>query len=112
MINREHNLKKGLEEYLELVEKERYFDAHEVLEEEWHPLRKANHPLKNLVKGLINGAIALEHLKRNRKDAQRKASTVYKSFKRHKYLLDKNIEEYELFKIACDKISQIDSLLD
>ncbi len=111
MINRKDSLKEALEEYVELVKLERYFDAHEVLEEAWHPLRKANHPLKNLVKGLINGAIAFEHIKRDRKDSKRKASTVYKSFDRHKNILQEGIEEYELLKKACELIEERKLLL-
>jgi hypothetical protein len=102
-----HTLKEALEEYLILLNKEQYFDAHEVLEEAWHPLRKANHPLKNLLKGLINAAVSFEHLKRNRNDAQRKAATVYRSFERHKHLLVEGIEEYKLFKEACEKVEHL-----
>jgi hypothetical protein len=106
-LNKEYRLKEALEEYLILLNKEQYFDAHEVLEEAWHPLRKANHPLKNLVKGLINAAVSFEHLKRNRSDAQRKAATVYRSFERHKHLLVEGIEEHKLFKEACDKVERL-----
>ena len=106
-MNKKYNLKEALEEYLILLKKEKFFDAHEVLEEAWHPLRKANHPLKNLVKGLINGAVACEHIKRNKTDAKRKANTVYKSFERHKHLLEKEIEQYELFKKACEKVERL-----
>jgi len=107
VLKENHNLEEALKEYLTLLEQEQYFDAHEVLEEAWHPLRKANHPLKNLVKGLINGAVSFEHLKRNRTDAKRKADTVYKSFDKHKHLLIKGIEHYELFKEACEKVEHL-----
>ena len=59
------DLEGALKEYLTLMNKEEYFEAHEALEEAWHPLRKADYPLKNLVKGLINGAVAFEHIKRD-----------------------------------------------
>lgn len=104
MLKENHNLEEALEEYLTLLKQEQYYDAHEALEEAWHPLRKANHPLKNLVKGLINGAVAFEHIKRNRTDAKRKAATVYKSFDKHKHLLIQGIEHYELFRGACEKV--------
>jgi hypothetical protein len=101
------NMEEALSIYLILLEQGQYFDAHEVLEEAWHPLRKSNHPLKNLVKGFINGAIAFEHIKRDQSDAQRKATTVYKSFEKHKHLLVEGIEHYALFKIACDKVEYL-----
>ena len=107
MLVENHDLEGALKNYIELLEKEAYFDAHEVLEEAWHPLRKVNHPLKNLAKGLINGAICFEHLKRNSKDARRKASTVLKSFDRHKYLCVEEIENFDLFKKSCEKIEAL-----
>ena len=107
MLKENHNLEEALEEYLTLLEQEQYYDAHEALEEAWHPLRKANHPLKNLVKGLINAAVSFEHLKRNKTDAKRKATTVYKSFDKHKHLLIEGIEHYKLFKEACEKVERL-----
>ena len=107
MLTENNDLKGALKDFIELLHNKEYFDAHEVLEEAWHPLRKRDHPLKNLAKGLINGAVCFEHLKRNKKDALRKATTVLKSFERHKYLCIEGIEEYELFKISCEKIEDL-----
>ena len=107
MLTKNHDLEGALKDFLELLDKKKYYDAHEVLEEAWHPLRKSNHPLKNLAKGLINGAICFEHLQRNRKDAKRKATTVLKSFERHKHLCVKGIEAYELFKKSCEQIETL-----
>jgi len=101
------DLEGALKEYLQLLDEEKYFEAHEVLEEAWHPLRKADHPLKNLVKGLINGAIAFEHIKRNRNDANKKAKKVMVSFDRYRYLCTQNIEYFEFFEEACQKIEAL-----
>jgi hypothetical protein len=106
-LSNNYSLEEALIIYLTLLDQGQYFHAHEVLEEAWHPLRKADHPLKNLLKGLINGAVSFEHLKRNRADAQRKADLVYKSFERHKHLLVEGIEHYKLFKMACDKVEYL-----
>ena len=65
MLKMNDDLESALKEYLQLLEEEEYFEAHEVLEEAWHPLRLSKHPLSNLLKGLINGAITFEHIKRN-----------------------------------------------
>jgi len=102
-----NDLEYALQNYIMLLQKEDYFDAHEVLEEAWHPLRKANHPLKNLTKGLINAAICFEHIKRNRKESQRKANQVLKSFERHKYLCIEGIESFELFNESCKKVEDL-----
>ena len=107
MSKKNHNLDAILEQYLQELKDEKFFDAHETLEEAWHPLRKNNHPLKNLIKGLINGAICFEHLKRNRQDALRKATSVLKSYERHKSLCVAGIEHYELFNKACKKIEAL-----
>jgi hypothetical protein len=107
MLKENNNLKDALQMYLSLLSQENFFDAHEVLEEAWHPLRKINHPLKNLVKGLINGAICFEHMKRNRGDSKRKAETVLKSYERHKHLCINGIENFGLFEEACFRIESL-----
>jgi hypothetical protein len=107
MIKKNHNLEDALKNYLRLLEKKAYFDAHEALEEAWHPLRKSNHSLKNLAKGLINGAICFEHLKRNREDSKRKALTTLNSYERHKHLCIEEIQHFKLFQKACFKIEQL-----
>jgi hypothetical protein len=110
LLTENHNLEAALKDFLHLLDEEEYFDAHEALEEAWHPLRKKNHPLKNLAKGLINGAICFEHLKRDRSEARRKASSVLKSFERHKHLCVEGIEHYELFNESCKKIEDLKKL--
>ena len=63
MLTMNHDLESALIAYMRLLDEKAYFDAHEVLEEAWHPLRLKKDPLANLVKGLINAAIAFEHIK-------------------------------------------------
>lgn len=101
------DLEGALKEYLQLLEEEAYFEAHEVLEEAWHPLRLGNHSLANLAKGLINGAITFEHIKRNRKKMKNKAQRVIASYERHKHLCTESIEHAALFKQACHKIESL-----
>jgi len=101
------DLEGALKAYLKLLEAEEYFEAHEVLEEAWHPLRLKKHPLANLVKGLINGAITFEHIKRNRANVKDKAQKVIASYERHKHLCVEEIEHYNLFKEACEEIETL-----
>ena len=101
------DLEGALKEYLRLLEEEEYFEAHEVLEEAWHPLRLRDHPLRNLAKGLINGAIAFEHIKRNRDNAKNKAQRVIASYERHKHLCTNEIEFADAFMKACEKIESL-----
>jgi len=107
MLKMNDDLEGALKTYLTLLDEEEYFEAHEVLEEAWHPLRLSNHPLANLVKGLINGAVTFEHIKRNRKNVKDKARRVIASYERYKYLCTDNIEHAELFRQACQKIEAL-----
>jgi len=107
MLKENHDLEGALKCYLLFLKEEEYFKAHEVLEEAWHPLRKANHPLRNLVKGLINGAVAFEHLKRNSENASNKARRVIASFERYKHLYTDQIEYAALFKEAYGHIEAL-----
>jgi len=104
MLTMNEDLEGALKEYLKLLDEEEYFEAHEVLEEAWHPLRLKEHPLANLAKGFINGAIAFEHIKRNSKNAHKKAKRVMESYERHIHLCSDEIEHYVLFETAKHKI--------
>ena len=101
------DLKGALRAYLQCLEEEAYFEAHEVLEEAWHPLRLRKEPLANLVKGLINGAVAFEHLKRARPQSADRARRVLASYERHKGCCSSNIVHAALFTQACEKIEML-----
>ena len=107
MLRINNDLEGALKHYLHLLEKEAYFEAHEVLEEAWHPLRLREDPLGLLVKGLINGAITFEHLKRNKKNAHTKAQRVIVSYHRHRHLLNAQTTHAELFGKAISKIENL-----
>ena len=107
MLPMNEDLEGALREYLVLLDEEAYFEAHEVMEEAWHPLRLKKDPLANLVKGFINGAIAFEHIKRNRANAKDKAQKVIASYERHKHLCVEGIVYYELFQQASQKIEAL-----
>ena len=109
MLTMNEDLEGALQTYLQLLDAEAYFDAHEVMEEAWHPLRLRKDPLANLAKGLINGAIAFEHLKRDREGASVRARRVIASFERHKELCVEGITYYTLFVQACARIEQLKS---
>ncbi|MEA2048721.1 MAG: DUF309 domain-containing protein [Campylobacterota bacterium] len=107
MLKMNDDVEGALREYLKLLDEEEYFEAHEVLEEAWHPLRLKKHPLANLVKGFINGAIAFEHIKRNRNNVQKKAQKVLSSYERYKHLCTEDVEHTALFKQASQKIEAL-----
>ena len=107
MLTMNDDLEGALKNYMKLLDEEEYFEAHEVLEEAWHPLRLKKDPLANLAKGLINGAITFEHIKRNRANVKNKAQRVIASYERHKHLCVETITYYSLFKEACEKIEAL-----
>ena len=107
MLKMNDDLEGALKAYIELLEQEEYYEAHEVMEEAWHPLRLSNHPMKNLAKGLINAAITFEHIKRNKKNVQEKAVKVIASYERYKHLCSDQIEHAVLFKQATQKIEDL-----
>jgi len=98
MIN--EDLEDALKKYIKLLKKEEYFKAHEVLEEGWHPLRLKKDPLANLIKGFINGAIAFEHIKRNKKNMPNKAKKVLASYERYKERVQTTTKHQHLFSEA------------
>ncbi len=107
MLKENEDLRGTLINYLDLMAMQEYFDAHEVLEEAWHPMRKRKDPLQNLVKGLINAAVAFEHLKREKPGAEQRARKVIASFDRHEVLCEQDIREADLFLQACQKAREI-----
>ena len=107
MLKMNHDLEGALKAYLRLLDQEEYFEAHEMLEEAWHHLRLSSHPLSNLVKGLINGAITFEHIKRNRKNVPSKDQKVISSYERYKMMSTPQIKYAELFAQACEKIEAL-----
>ena len=107
MLTMNEDLEGAIKEYLKLLEEEEYFEAHEVMEEAWHPLRLKKHPLANLTKGFINGAIGFEHIKRGRKNAHKKARRVMESYERHIHLCKEDIKFFSLFYEAKLKIEAL-----
>jgi hypothetical protein len=107
MLTMNEDLAGALEAFILLLKEEKYFEAHEVLEEAWHPLRLQKDPLALLLKGMINAAIAFEHLKRNRPNAKEKAKKVMVSYLRHRALFTPSIRETSLFSLAIEQIETL-----
>jgi len=76
---------KLFEEFKALILKEEFYEAHEVLEEYWHTIRKTNHPYKNAYRGFINAAVAMELKKRGRNNYKK----VWATYEKYKSLYQK-----------------------
>ena len=88
-------MREALLELIENIEKADYYAGHEDLETYWHTIRKTDEPLKNLIKGFINGVTAYELVRRNRMDAAHRVWRAHVKWRGR--LMKEGIENYELF---------------
>jgi predicted metal-dependent hydrolase len=78
----ERNYMANFELFKELIIQEKFFEAHEVLEEYWQKIRKSNNPYKNAYRGFINAAVAMELRKRGRNSYKK----VWENYEKYRYL--------------------------
>lgn len=67
--------------YLQCIDEERYYDAHEALEDIWFPRRFENECEIKLLKGFINAAVSFELYKRGRKKQSKKVWANYLKYR-------------------------------
>lgn len=75
------------DKFQSLLDQNRFFDAHEALEEIWFPLRFNPHPEVKLLRSYINAAVSFELIKRGRSHASQKP---WGNFIRHHILLSQS----------------------
>jgi len=97
-------MKKHLELFIDDIENDKFYEAHEDLEHYWHTIRKTDHPLKNLCKGFINGATAYELIKRGN---DKGARTLWKTHQKYLPIMEEGIENYELFYKANEILQEL-----
>jgi len=69
--------------FLACLNEERYYDAHEALEELWFPLRMQKTPEVLLLKGLINASVSFELHKRGRPHKASGPWSVYMKYREY-----------------------------
>jgi hypothetical protein len=79
---------------LRCLEEQRYFDAHEVLEEVWFDKRFTKTPEIQLLKGLINAAVSFELYKRGREAQSKKVWANYLKYRQLLYKITKNKQDF------------------
>lgn len=88
---------KKLEEFHLCLDKQRFYDAHEALEEVWFPRRFEDSNEMRLLKGFINAAVSFELNKRGRKP---QSLQVWENYLKYIPLLDAidspHLGEYKL----------------
>lgn len=82
-----------------LIEKEDFFQAHEVVEEYWQTIRKTSNPYKDAYRGFINAAVALELKKRGRNNYKK----VWKNYEKYKDLYIQKEEFIEIMNFLDSK---------
>ena len=74
-----------LDRFVICLDEERFFDAHEALEEIWFPRRFEDDMEMKLLKGFINAAVSFELTKRGRPDP---ATRAWKNYEKYRPLLE------------------------
>jgi len=68
-------------QFIECLEAGRFFEAHEVIEHIWFPIRKTDHPEKDIMRGIINASVSFELIKRGRPEAARRVWQTYQKYR-------------------------------
>ena len=96
---------KYFNKFKKCINEQRYFDAHEALEEVWFPRRFEEDDEMKLLKGFINAAVSFELNKRGRVDA---SNRVWKNYLKYRPLLSvidsPYIKEYNELATYIEKI--------
>jgi len=74
-----------LDEFVMRLNEERFYDAHESLEEIWFPRRFEGSDEMQFLRGLINAAVSFELIKKGRPDSAKK---VWKNYIKYKDLMN------------------------
>jgi DUF309 family protein family protein len=84
-----------IEEFLLCLDEQRFYDAHEVLEEVWFPLRFEKSEEVQVIKGFINASVSFELYKRGR---VKQCKKVWRNYLKYRCLIFKinspNINRY------------------
>lgn len=76
--------KQHLKDFMQELDEERYYDAHESLEVIWFPRRFEESDEIKLLKGFINASVSFELVKKGRVESAKK---VWKNYLKYKPLL-------------------------
>jgi len=81
-------IRKKIEAFMLCLDEERYYDAHEVLEEVWFPRRFEESGEVKLLKGFINAAVSFELIKKGRIPQSKKVWANYLKYRQFLYKTD------------------------
>ena len=96
-----------LDRFMLCLDEERFYDAHEVLEEVWFPRRFEDDKEIKLIKGFINAAVSFELTKLGRPNPAAKA---WGNYEKYRPLLEDftscNTPNYERLAIRVEKMRE------
>ncbi|MEJ2372594.1 MAG: DUF309 domain-containing protein [Sulfurimonas sp.] len=78
-------INKKIATFIECIEKNHFYEAHEILEEVWFPRRFENCIEVQLLKGFINAAVSFELIKRGRIIQSKKVWANYLKYRKNLY---------------------------
>ena len=97
---------KHIEKFIKCINEERYYDAHEVLEEAWYPRRFEDDKEVKLLKGFINAAVCFELIKRGRHKQSKKVWVNYLKYRPFLFQIDStNQNDYYQLSRLIEKIN-------
>ena len=101
-----------IEKFIQALKDERFVQAHELLEDDWHFYRNKGQKIEEkAIQGLINGAtaLALYFIKKRPKSYEK----VWKVFEKYKNNISiANLEDIEKFHEAKELLIQINKRID
>jgi hypothetical protein len=98
-----------IDRFIEQLESERYYDAHESLEELWFPRRFEDNDEVRLLKGFINAAVSFELVKRGRPGPSERA---WKNYLKYRPLLEQIESEFcDAYRDLAKRVESIKSVL-
>jgi hypothetical protein len=96
-----------LNEFKERLDEDRFYDAHESLEEIWFPRRFEDNDEVKLLKGFINAAVSFELIKKGRIESSNK---VWGNYLKYKPLIEKvdskYLQDYKRIILHVEKIKE------
>ena len=87
-------------QFIQLIQEQQFYKAHEVLEELWFPYRRSKESKILIIKGFINASVALELQRLGRRE---NALKVWQNYLKYKKLIknDPLFEEVATFLDRC-----------
>lgn len=94
---------KQIEHFKQLIKEQKYYEAHEVLEDIWFPIRHSKSDCSLVLKGFINGAVSLELKKRDKLTQSKNVYNTYlKYITNERIKITNNKEQFQSLKSFMD----------